>query len=328
MIGRRELIAGITGMAALGWPATVRAVAERVRLIGILMSIGDSPEGQSRISALRERLQALGWIDGRNVRMEIRWASGDAERMRVYSAELAALAPDLILVNGTQPATILLRQAPDVPIVFVQVSDPLASGLVRSLPHPGANITGFSSNEEAVLGKCVEVLKDIAPRTTRAAFLFNPDDRAWTGYWRAGESVAPSLHVELVQIAVREASDMQAKIEVFAREPDHGLLLQPTSVMNVNRELIVALAARLRLPAVYPQRAYAEAGGLASYGVDTGDQFRRVARYIDRILRGEKPGNLPVQPTRFELVLNLKTAKALGLGVPAELRHLADAVIE
>jgi putative ABC transport system substrate-binding protein len=329
MIRRRELIAGLGGIAAAAWPIAAYAQQpDRVRLIGVFMGIADSPDGQSRILALRQSLQRLGWTDGRNVRFEIRWAGGDADRMRAYSAELVRLPPDVILVNGTQAASILLHEVHNVPVVFVQVSDPLASGLVTSLARPGGNATGLSSNEEAIIGKCLELLKDIAPRVTKVAFMFNPEDPAWAGYWRAGESVAPSLHVQLIQTAVRGAADIEREIDAFARERDGGLIVEPTSVTSVNRELIVALAARRRLPAVYPLRSFATSGGLASYGVDNIDLYTRAGVYIDRILKGENPRDLPVQSTKFELVINLKTAKALGLDVPVQLRHLADEVIE
>jgi putative ABC transport system substrate-binding protein len=325
---RREFITLLGGTAV--WPLAAQAQQrDRVRVIGVLMGIADNPEGQSRILALRQSLQHLGWTDGRNVRLDIRWAGGDGDRMRAYSAELFGLTPDVIVVNGTQAASILLREVRNVPVVFVQVSDPIASGLVSSLARPGGNATGFNSTEDAILGKWLELLKEIVPRVTKVAFIFNPEDPAWAGYLRAGESAAPALHVRLIPTAVRDAGDIERAIDAFAREPDGGLIVQPTAITSVHRELIVTLAARHRLPAVYALRAFATSGGLASYGVENIDLYRRAAAYVDRILKGERPSDLPVQqPTKFELVINLKTAKALGLDVPLYLQQLADEVIE
>jgi putative ABC transport system substrate-binding protein len=328
-IGRRDFIT-LLGGAAIAWPVGARAQQpDRVRLIGVLMGIAETAEGRSRVLALQQGLQRLGWIDGRNVRFEVRWAGGDADRMRTYSAELARLAPDVILVNGTQASSILLHEVHSVPVVFVQVSDPITSGLVTSLARPGGNATGFNSNEDAMLGKWLELLKEIVPRVTRVAFIFNPGDPAWEGYLHAGQSVAPTLHIQLIPTAVRDAADIERTIDAFAREPDGGLIVQPTAITTVHRELIVARAAQHRLPAVYPLRSFATSGGLASYGVENIDLYRRAASYVDRILKGERPSDLPVQqPTNFELVINLKTAKALGLDVPWILQQRADEVIE
>jgi putative ABC transport system substrate-binding protein len=301
-----------------------------MRRIGVLMNLGsDDAEGQARNAAFLQGLQELGWTVGRNVRIEYRWGAGDAELFRRYASELVALAPDVILAGGGAVVPSLLQATRTVPIVFTGTPDPVGAGFVESLARPGGNATGFTIYEYGISGKWLELLKEIAPHVTRAAVIRDPAIAAGLGQWGAIQSVAPSLGVELRPLGVRDAGEIERAITAFAHSPNGGLIVTGSALAVVHRELITTLAARYRLPAVYTLPLMANAGGLISYGPDSIDPYRRAAGYVDRILKGEKPADLPVQaPTRYELVINLKTAKALGLTVPATLLARADEVIE
>jgi putative ABC transport system substrate-binding protein len=327
---RREFIT-LLGGAAVTWPLTARAQqGERVRRIGVLQSLAaDDPEGQARLAAFAQGLQQSGWTIGRNVRIDTRWAVGDAERFRRYAAELVALAPDVILAVGAAAVAPLLQATHTVPIVFVNTSDPVGAGFVESLARPGGNATGFLLYEYGISGKWLELLKEIAPRVTRVAVLRDSTLGAGIGQLGAIQAVAPSFGVELRPVDVRDVPEIERAVAAFARASNGGLIVTGSSLALVHRDLIVTLAARHKLPAVYFQRVYVTSGGLISYAPDQIDQFRRAAGYVDRILRGEKPADLPVQaPTKLELVINLKTAKALGLELPATVLARADEVIE
>jgi putative ABC transport system substrate-binding protein len=301
-----------------------------MRRIGVLMNLGsDDAEGQARNAAFLQGLQEFGWTVGRNVRIEYRWGAGDAELFRRYASELVALAPDVILAGGGAVVPSLLQATRTVPIVFTGTPDPVGAGFVESLARPGGNATGFTIYEYGISGKWLELLKEIAPHVTRAAVIRDPAIAAGLGQWGAIQSVAPSLGVELRPLGVRDAGEIERAITAFAHSPNGGLIVTGSALAVVHRELITTLAARYRLPAVYTLPLMANAGGLISYGPDSIDPYRRAAGYVDRILKGEKPADLPVQaPTRYELVINLKTAKALGLTVPATLLARADEVIE
>jgi putative ABC transport system substrate-binding protein len=324
---RREFITLLGGAAA--WPLAARAQQpQKMRRIGVLMNLAaDDPEALSRITAFVQGLQQLGWTEGRNMRIDTRWGAGDAARFHRYAEELLALVPDVVLASGT-PAIQALQQATrTVPIVFASVGDPVGMGLVASLARPGGNVTGFTPMEFTSGAKWLELLKEIAPRVTRVAVL--RDLTIGPAQLSAIQAVAPSFGVELSTVGVREASEIERAIAAFARSSNAGMIVTASTSAAVHRELIVALAARHRLPAVYSFRYYATSGGLISYGPDTTDPYRRAAGYVDRILKGEKPADLPVQaPTKYELVINLKTAKALGLEVPPTLLARADEVIE
>jgi ABC-type uncharacterized transport system substrate-binding protein len=327
---RREFIRLLGGAAA--WPLAARAQQpERVRHIGVLMNTAaDDPEGQARITAFVQELALSGWIDGRSVRIDTRWAAGGAaDRFRTYAAELVALAPDVILAHSSAAVPPLLQATRTVPIVFTGVADPVGAGYVDSLARPGGNATGFSNFEYTIAGKWLELLKETAPRVTRAAVLRESGIAAGPGQFGVIQAVAPSLGVELQPVDVRDVGKIERAIAAFAQGSNGGLIVTGSPGALFHRELIVALAARHRLPAVYFARYYVTGGGLISYGPDFVDQFRRAAGYADRILKGEKPADLPVQaPTKFELAINLKTAKALGLNVPPSLLARADEVIE
>jgi putative ABC transport system substrate-binding protein len=326
---RREFIT-LLGGAAVAWPLAVRAQqSERMRRIGVLMAIAaDDPEAKGRIAAFQQGLNESGWTDGRNVRIDYRWAVGDADRVR-YAAELVALAPDVILATTGATVGALQQASHTVPIVFVTVIDPVGGGWVASLARPGGNATGFAAYEFSMGGKWLELLKEIAPRVTRAAVIRDPSVPAGSGLFAAIQTVAPSFGVELTSVGVRDASEIERGIAAFAREPNCGLIVPVPSSVTLHRELIIALAVRYRLPAIYSARFFVTSGGLISYAPDPIDQYRRAAGYVDRILKGEKPADLPVQaPTKFELVINLKTAKALGLTVPPSLLATANEVIE
>jgi putative tryptophan/tyrosine transport system substrate-binding protein len=326
---RREFITLLGGAAA--WPLGARAQqGERMRRIGVLMNLSsDDAEGQARNAAFLQGLQELGWTVGRNVRIEYRWGAGDAELFRRYASELVALAPDVILAGGGAVVPSLLQATRTVPIVFTGTPDPVGAGFVESLARPGGNATGFTIYEYGISGKWLELLKEIAPHVTRAAVIRDPAIAAGLGQWGAIQSVAPSLGVELRPLGVRDAGEIERAITAFAHSPNGGLIVTGSALAVVHRELITTLAARYRLPAVYTLPLMANAGGLISYGPDSIDPYRRAAGYVDRILKGEKPADLPVQaPTRYELVINLKTAKALGLTVPETLLARADEVIE
>ena len=302
-----------------------------MRRIGVLTSgaAADDPDGQVRSAAFVRGLQQLGWTDGRNIRIDYRWGAGDADNMRKYAAELVALAPDVILASGTASVAPLLQATRTVPIVFVQVTDPVGAGFVDSLAHPGGNATGFLLFEYAISAKWLELLKEIAPRVSRAGVIRDPAQTAGTGQFGVIQSVAPSLGMDVSAINLRDAPEIERGVAAFARSANGGLILTSSALSVVHRDLIVTLAARHKLPAVYYRRQFVTGGGLISYGPDVAEQNRRAAGYVDRILKGEKPADLPVQaPTKYELLVNLKTAKALGLTVPTSLLARADEVIE
>jgi putative ABC transport system substrate-binding protein len=329
-VRRREFITLLGGAAA--WPLAARAQqqSQRGRRIGVLMTLAaDDLQGQARLVAFVQGLQESGWTDGRNVRIDIRWGAGSAERMRGYAAELVALAPDVILATGSVTVGPLLQATRVVPIVFVVVPDPVGAGFVNNLARPGGNATGFLQFEYVLSGKWLELLKQIAPGIVRAAVLRDPAISAGIGQFGAIQAVAPSLGVEVIPINVRDAGEIEDAITAFARSPNGGLIVTGSTLAIVHRELIIALAGRHKLPAVYYERFFVSSGGLSSYGPNLVDQYRRAAGYVDRILKGEKPADLPVQaPTKYDLVINLKTAKALGLEVPPMLLARADEVIE
>ena len=326
---RRDFIAGLAGAAALPVAAWGQQPA-RVRRVGVLTNLAsDDLEAQVRNTAFAHALAQLGWAVGQNLEIEHRWAAGDAERIRRYAAELIALAPDVMLATGAAGVAPLLQATRTVPIVFVLVPDPVGAGFVDSLARPGGNATGFVQFEYGISGKWLELLKEIAPGTTRVAVLRDAAIAAGQGQVAAIQAVAPSFGVEVTPINVRDIGEIERAIAAFARASREGLIVTASALTLFHRDLIVALAARYKLPTVYVQRHFVVSGGLISYGADVVDQYRRAANYVDRILKGEKPADLPVQaPTKFELVINLKTAKALGLTVPNTLLARADEVIE
>jgi putative ABC transport system substrate-binding protein len=325
---RREVITLVGGAAV--WPLAARAQqAEQMRRIGVLMNTtADDPRGQAAVAAFQQVLQQLGWNDGRNVRIDTRWGANDVDRDRRYAAELVALAPDVILASGTLSVAALQNVTRTLPIVFVQVSDPVGAGLVDTLARPGGNTTGFMIFEYSLSGKWLELLKQISPRLTQAAVLRDSANPAGIAQFGAIQATAQQLRVDVSPINVRDASEIERAVAAFARSANGGLIATG-SAMEVHHNLIITLAARYKLPAVYNDRTFVADGGLISYGPDRIDQFQRAVGYVDRILRGEKPADLPVQvPTKFELVINLKTAKALGLTMPQALLAAADQVIE
>ena len=326
---RREFIT-LLGGAAAAWPLAARTQqGERARRIGVLMNLADDAEGQARIAAFLQGLQQLGWTDGGNVRIDFRWAAGEAGRFQKYAEELLALAPDVILASAAPSVQALQRATRTVPIVFANVSDPVASGFVQSLARPGGNATGFMQFEFGLSGKWLELLKQVAPEVTRAAVLRDPEVGTGTTQFAVIQAMAPLLRVEVNPVNVRDPSEISRAVEAFARSPNGGLIVTASALAVRHRDLITMLAARHRLPAVYFARHLVAAGGLMSYGIDQIDPYRLAAGYVDRILKGEKPADLPVQqPTKYELVINLKTAKALGLDVPTTVLARADEVIE
>jgi putative tryptophan/tyrosine transport system substrate-binding protein len=329
---RREFLTLAAGATAY-WPLAARAQQpDGMRRIGILMAIAESDtEGQARVAGFREGLQKVGWAEGRNIRIDTRWAPPrDAEARQRFAKELVALRPDLILAQATPTTATLLQQTRTIPIVFVGVSDPIGSGFVASFPRPGGNVTGFITMEPTMAGKWLELLKEIAPRVARIALLFNPATAPYAEYYLTPfKSAAASFGVEAIAVPVRDTSELESAIAAQARAPNGGLIVMPDTFLNAHRAEITSLAARHRLPAVYPFRFFPEIGGLLSYGTDLVDDYRRAASYADRILKGAKPSELPVQaPAKFELVVNLKAAKALGLEVPSLLQQRADEVIE
>ena len=328
---RREFITLLGGAAA--WPLAARAQQpDRMRRIGVLMGYAESDrQGQAFVAAFRDELQKLGWTEGRNIRIDTRWATpGDAESRQRFAKELVALQPDLVLSHGTPATATLLQQTRTIPIVFAAVSDPVGSGFVTGFPRPGGNVTGFMNMEPTMAGKWMELLKEIAPRVARVALLFNPATAPYAEYWlNPFEAAAASFGVQAIAAPVHDTSELKTVVAAQAREPNGGLIVMPDTFTTAHRAEITALAARHRLPAVYPFRFFAEFGGLLSYGTNLVYDFRRAATYADRILKGAKPGELPVQaPVKFELVINLKTAKALGITVPPSLLARADEVIE
>jgi putative ABC transport system substrate-binding protein len=326
---RREFL-GVLGSAAASWPLAARAQQpEGMRRIGVLIGAADNPDIQANVGAFLQVLAQLGWTDGRNLRIDYRTGGGDADTIRKHATELVALVPDVILTAGSSTMGPLLQATSIVPIVFTIVPDPVGSGFVKSLSRPGGNATGFVQFEYGLSGKWPELLKEIAPGTTRAAVLWDPTVPAGIGQFAIIQSVAPSVGLELSPVNVRDATDIERDIAAFARLGNGGAIVTASSLAASHRDLIVALAARHKLPAVYSGRLIAAGGGLISYGANFTDQFRRAAGYVDRILKGEKPADMPVQaPTKYELVINLKTAKALGLTVPPSLLARADEVIE
>jgi putative ABC transport system substrate-binding protein len=328
---RREFIAALGGAAATtAWPLAVRAQqAGGMRRIGVLAGVAaDDPNGRIRIAALLQGLQQSGWTVGGNLKMEYRWAAGSADDLRKYATELAGLAPDVIFAAGGTSLGALLQATHTVPIVFVVVPDPVGSGFVDSLSRPGGNATGFMQFEYSLSGKWLELLKQIVPSVTRAAVIRDPVNPSSIAQFAAIQAVAPSLGVEVNSIGMRDATEIERAVSAFARASNGGLIVTGGRATD-HRGLIITLAARHRLPAVYPFRFYVIDGGLISYGPDSTDQYRRAAGYVDRILKGEKPADLPVQaPTKYETVINLKTAKTLGLEVPPTLLTRADEVIE
>ena len=327
---RREFLT-LFGGAAAALPFATRAQqAERMRRIGVLMGVADDREGQARLTALKQGLQELGWTDGRNVQIETRFGGADAARIRAHAAELVALAPDVI-VGQTTPVIRALRQATNsIPIIMAAINDPVAQGFVSSLAHPDGNITGFTFIDFEMVGKWLEMLKEAAPSVSHAVLMFNPDTSPhYYAYLRSFEAVARSIAVEVTAAPVRDTAEAEEAIAKLGREPGGGLIVPPDAFTIVHDQLLVRLAQQHRVPAVYSYRISAAQGGLMSYGPDPFDNFRRSASYVDRIFKGAKPADLPVQqPTKFELIINLKTAKALGLTIPALLLGRADEVIE
>jgi putative ABC transport system substrate-binding protein len=327
---RREFITVIAGAAAT-WPLGARAQQlGSMRRIGVLMNFAaDDPAAQARLTAFLQALQQLGWTNGGNVRIDVRWSAGDTERNRKYVAELVTLAPDIIFASTTLSVTNLQQATRALPIVFVQVVDPVASGFVASLGKPGGNATGFAIYEYGMSAKWLEILKEIAPRVTRVGILRDPANVAELGLFGAIQSVAPSLGMQLRPISLGNASEIEGGISAFADEPKGGLIVVGSASAFVHREQIIALAARYQLPAVYPDRGFIAGGGLISYGPDRLDDYRRAAGYVDRILKGEKPADLPVQtPIKYELVINLKTAKGIGVTVPHLVLSRATEILE
>jgi putative ABC transport system substrate-binding protein len=328
---RREFIT-LLGGAAAAWPLAARAQqADRVRRIGALIGApsADNPDAQANIRAFLQVLQQLGWTDGGNVRIDIRWGAGNADDIRKYAAELAALAPDVIFASGTASVGPMLQATRTVPIVFANVADPVGAGFVDSLARPGGNASGFIQFEYSLSGKWLELLKQIAPGVTRAAVLRDPAITSGIGQFAVIQSVAPSVGVEVSAINVRDAGEIERAVTAFARSSNGGLIVTASALAVLHRQLIIALAARHKLPAVYYRRYFVTSGGLISYGYDVVEQFRGAAGYVDRILKGATPADLPVQaPTKYELVINLKTAKAMDLDIPATVLARADEVIE
>jgi ABC-type uncharacterized transport system substrate-binding protein len=332
-IGRRKFLAALGGAAA-AWPLAARAQQpEQVRRIGVLLSVDESdPEGKAQLSGFTQGLAELGWIDGRNLRTEVRWGSGDVDRIRTFAKELVALQPDVIVAHGTPVTAALQRETRTIPIVFVTVTDPVGDGFVAGLPHPGGNITGFLTSESAITAKMFELLTEIAPGLKRVVMLFNPDTAPGGGayYFRDFEAAARSTNVEPIAARARSDTEIEAVVTSLGGEPRGGLVVMPDYFMLSHRRPIILLAARNNVPAIYPWRSVvANDGALLSYGPDLRDIVRRGAPYVDRILRGANPAELPVQvPTKFETAVNVKTAKALGLEVPTSILLRADEVIE
>jgi putative ABC transport system substrate-binding protein len=327
---RREFIT-LVGGAAATWPLAVRAQQpDRVRRIGVFMDLAEEDsEGQARVAAFRSGLQDLGWVEGRNVKLDYRWTAGDPARMRRFAAELVGLAPDVIINGGLPTLVAMQHETHSIPIVFAQVLDPVGAGFVESLSHPGGNITGFVSFEYSMAGKWLQTLKQIAPRITRVGAIRDLASPSEMGMLGAIQAIMPAFSMPLVGVGGRDAVEFERAIEAFAREPNGGLIILPSPVSLVHRQMIMSMAARHRVPAIYPYAFFAREDGLISYGIFASDNFRRAAGYVDRILKGANPAELPVQvPTKFELVINLKTAKTLGLEVPPTLLAVADEVID
>jgi putative ABC transport system substrate-binding protein len=328
---RREFVT-LLGSVAVVWPLAARAQQTgRLRRVGVLIPFPDDrgPQVKDYLSAFRQRLHELGWDEGRNIQFDYRFTDQVPERMRAGTEELIKSAPDIIVVWANPAAAIVQKATQTIPIVFVVVSDPVGGGFVTNLARPGGNITGFQNFETAIGGKWLQVLNEIAPGVRRVAFVHSPDISAHVAFMHTAEAASTSLGMTVTSVGVRSAAEIEPALRAFAKEPDGGLIVAPSPFNSTNQKLILALASELRLPAIYPFRYFAENGGLASYGFDTVEQHRGAASYVDRILKGEKPGDLPVQaPTKYGLVINLKTAKALGLNVSLQLQQRADDVIE
>jgi len=326
---RREFISLLGSIAV--WPLAARGQQDRMRRIGVLIAFAESDhEAQSWVAALREELRKLGWTDGRNIEIDTRWAAAEVDSMKRYAKELVALQPDLMVTSSTPATAAMLQQTDTIPIIFVLVADPVGSGFVASLPRPGGNVTGFTPIVGSLGGKWVELLKEIAPRIARVTLMFNPPTATFVeGYLSPFKAAAASLGAEAVIAPIHDMPEVESLLTTQAREPNSGLVVIPDAFMVGHRAQITALAARYRVPAIYTFRSFAELGGLISYGPDFFDEYRRTASYVDRILKGEKPTELPVQaPVKFELVINLKAAKALGLTIPPTLFARADEVIQ
>ena len=320
---KRRAFISLLGGAAAGWPLAARA-QERMRHIGVLMGYAESDrEGQANFAAFQGGLQKLGWMEGRNIRIDARWASTEADLVQRFANELVALQPDVIVTQNTPITAAMLQQTRTIPIIFANVSDPVGSGFVAGLPRPGGNVTGFIDMEGSMAGKWLELLKEVAPRIARVAFLFNPATAPFAEYFlNRFKAAAASFAVEAIAAPVRDPPELESVVAAQAREPNSGLIVMPEAFMNVHRAEVTSLAAHYHLPAVYPRRFFAELGGLLSYGNDQSDNFQRTATYVDEILKGAKPSELPVQvPVKYELTINLKTAKALGLDVPLSLQQ-------
>jgi putative ABC transport system substrate-binding protein len=326
---RRDFIA-IAGGAAITWPLAARAQQPAMSRIGVVMPFKESdPVAQSLVAAFRLELQKLGWTQGRNVAIDVRYATNDRNQISALAVELMGLKPDLMVANSNFVTAILQAEVRTVPLLFIGVGDPIGAGFVTNFARPTGNVTGFATNEPGMGSKWLETLREIAPRVEHVGFVHAPDGPANIGFLKAAEAAAPSLKVRLTALGVRSADDIARSVSAFAAEPNRGLIIAPTAVTFVNSKLIVELAARYRLPAIYSLADYPKAGGLISYGIDRVDQFRQGAAYADRILKGAKVAELPVQwPTKFELVINLKTAKVLGLTIPESFLIRADEVIE
>jgi putative ABC transport system substrate-binding protein len=329
---RREFITLVGGVtAACTWAAAARAQqSEGMRRVGVLLPLSaQDPEAQTRYAAFLQALQQLGWAEGRNLRIDVRWAEGNLADMRKYAAELVALAPDVIVTTGPTSTGPLLQATHTIPIVFALVPDPVGSGFVKSLSHPGGNATGFMMFEYSLCGKWPELLKEIAPDVSRVAVLWDPTNAAGIGQFAVIQSAAPSAGVEVSPININDSAEIERDIAAFAGSANGGLIMTASALSAIRRDLVIPLAARHKLPAVYFERYYVAAGGLVSYGANFLDQYSRAADYVDRILKGQKAADLPVQaPTKYELAVNLKTAKALGLAVPQSILARADSVIE
>jgi putative ABC transport system substrate-binding protein len=329
---RRRDFVTLLGVTTFCWPLAAGAQQTgRVRHVAVLIPFPDDREAlvKSFLTAFRQRLHELGWDEGRNIRFDYRFTGQVPERMRAGTDELIALTPDIIVVWANPAAAIVRNATQTIPIVFVVVSDPVGGGFVTNLARPGGNITGFQNFEIAIGGKWLQVLKEIAPGVRRVAFVHSPDISAHLAFMRTAEAVSASLGITVTPVGLRSAAEIEPALRTFAKEPNGGLIVAPSPFNTVNQNLIIALASELRLPAIYPFRYFAENGGLSSYGFDMVQQHRGAASYVDRILKGEKPGDLPVQaPTKYDLVINLKSAKALGLTVPAALQARADEMIE
>jgi putative tryptophan/tyrosine transport system substrate-binding protein len=329
---RRRTFITLLGGAAAAWPLAASAQQpERVRRIGVLFATGkNDPDTPARIAAMREELQRSGWTEDKNVQLDVRYGDGNTKLIQERAADIIRSRPDVVLVHGTVVASAVQKLTNSLPVVFVQVSDPVQAGFVSNLAHPSGNITGFTTYEYSMAGKWLEALKEVAPGITRVLLLLNPENvPQWEGYTKALETFARSVALQFVPGAVRDRREIESSIDVFAREPNGGLIVPPDAITNVHQQVIIALSAHHRLPAVYPYRVWSMNGGLLSYGIDVVDQFRQATKYVIRILKGERPGDLPIQaPTEFKMVINLKTAKALGLDVPPTLLARADEVIE